>query len=183
MTARKTPGANTTGVSIAGVGAALPDRVLTNADLERLMDTSDEWILQRTGIRERRVHTPGEETTAGLGAEALRRALDAAGAAPTDLDLVMVATMTPDMPTPSTSCVITDAIGAGNIGAWDINAACSGFVFGLNSAHAMIRDGMARTIAVIGADTITRFLDYSTSGRGAAIPLRRRRGRRRPPRR
>jgi len=169
MTASPLPAPQNTGVVIAGTGSAVPDRVMSNADLEKVMDTSGEWIMQRTGIRERRVFTPGKETNASLGADSLRDALLSASADAPDLDLVMVATMAADMPTPSASCLIADSIGAGNIGAWDFNAACSGFVFALNSAHALIRDGMARTIGLVGVDLVTRFLDYSTFGRGAAI--------------
>ncbi|MFI4896275.1 MAG: beta-ketoacyl-ACP synthase III [Phycisphaerales bacterium JB059] len=158
------------GVEIIGVGSALPDRVLTNTDLEKVMDTSDEWIVQRTGIRERRVHDPetGPHTTE-LATTALRRALEHAEIPATDLDLIIVATMTPDMPTPAAACMVADNVGAGQIGAFDLNAACSGFVFALNTAHDLVRAGAHRAVGVIGADTVTRFIDYSTFGRGAAI--------------
>lgn len=158
------------GVRIVGTGAALPKKVLTNHDLERLMDTSDEWIVQRTGIRERHVYDRAAgETTATLGAEALRGALADAGMAPTDLDLIVVATMTSEMPTPSTSCVIGNIAGCGDAGAVDLNGACCGFVFALNFAHEMLRGGMVRTAAVIGSDTITKHVAFTTAGRGAAI--------------
>ena len=158
------------GVEIVGVGAALPDRVLSNADLEKVMDTSDEWIVQRTGIRERRVHDPEKgPTTTDLATNALRRALNHAGVSSEELDLIIVATMTPDMPTPAVSCMVADNLGAGQIGAFDLNAACSGFVFAMNTAHDLVRSGAYKTVGVVGADTVTRFVDYSTYGRGAAI--------------
>lgn len=158
------------GVEIVGVGSAMPDRVLSNADLERVMDTSDEWIVQRTGIRERRVHDPEKgPTTSDLATDALRKALDHASLPASELDLIVVATMTPDMPTPSVSCMVADRVGAGQIGAYDLNGACSGFVFAINTAHDLVRAGSHKTVGVIGADLITRFVDYSTFGRGAAI--------------
>jgi 3-oxoacyl-[acyl-carrier-protein] synthase III len=158
------------GIEIAGVGAALPSGRMTNADLEKLMDTSDEWIVQRTGIRERRIanYEAGDSTT-GMAIEATRRALADAKLAPADLDLIVVATMTPDMPTPGVSSVLADRIGAGTIGAMDINGACSGFVFALNTAAALMNTAGYRTVAVVGADCITRHVDYSTFGRGTAI--------------
>ncbi len=158
------------GVRITGSGSALPERRLTNADLEKLMDTSDEWIVQRTGITERRVFDPSKgPSTSDLGAEALKAALADAGAAPTDLDLLLVATMTGDMPTPGVGPTVAARLGCDQLGAMDINAACSGFVFALNVAHEMVRGGRYRRVGVIGVDTITRFVDYSTYGRGAAI--------------
>lgn len=159
-----------TGVRIAGSGSALPAQRLTNADLEKVMDTSDEWIVQRTGIHERRRHDPNTPyPTTDLGAEALRRALDNAGMAPTDLGLLLCATMTPDSPTPSVACRVADRLGCGTIGAMDLNAACSGFVFTLSVAHEMIAGGLYDAVGVIGVDTVTRHCDYSTYGRGAAI--------------
>lgn len=158
------------GVEIVGVGSALPERVLTNTDLERMMDTSDEWIVQRTGIRQRHISDPKDgPTTTELATGALGKALEHAGLGASELDLVVVATMTPDMPTPSVSCMVADRVGAGQVGAFDLNGACSGFVFAINTAHDMVRSGSHKTIGVIGADTITRFIDYSTYGRGAAI--------------
>ncbi len=158
------------GVRIAGCGSALPERRMTNADLEKLMDTSDEWIVKRTGITERRVFDRDQgPSTAQLGERALHEALTDAGLAPTELDLLVVATMTADMPTPGVGPTIAAALDCGNVGAMDINAACSGFVFSLNVAHEMVRSGRYQNIGVIGVDTITRFIDYSTYGRGAAI--------------
>jgi len=143
---------------------------MSNADLERVMDTSDEWIVQRTGIRKRHVFDRERgESTFSLATEALKTALADAGLAPTDLDHILVATMTGDMPTPSVSCRVADALGCGTVGAVDLNGACCGFVFALNYAHALVRTGVARTIAVVGADTITRFVEFSTRGRNGAI--------------
>ena len=157
------------GIHIAGCGSSVPQRQLTNADLEKLMDTSGEWIVQRTGIHGRRVHERGVETTSKFAVEASRKALGDAGVPGEAVDLVIVATMTADMPTPSVSCVVAAGLGTGNAGAYDLNAACSGFVFALNTAHALMRDAGYRTVLVVGADLVTRFCDYSTFGRGAAI--------------
>ena len=163
-------GGQSRGVRIAGSGSAVPDRRLTNADLEKLMDTTNEWIVQRTGIHERRVaDLAGGETTSHLATEALSKALDEAHLKATDLDLIIVATMTPDMPCPPTACQVANAVGAGSCGAFDLGGACSGFVYGLNVAHEIVRAGTYNTIALIGADTLTRHMDYSTAGRGTAI--------------
>ncbi len=159
-----------TGVEIAGSGSALPEHRLTNAELESLMDTSDEWILQRTGIRERRRHdTSTPYPTSDLGTAALENALDDAGMHAEGLGLVLCATMTPDSPTPAVSCRIAANLGLRTTGAIDLNAACSGFVFAVSTAHAMIASGLYDSIAVVGVDTVTRHCDYSTFGRGAAI--------------
>lgn len=158
------------GVVIAGSGSALPPRRMTNADLERVMDTSDEWILQRTGITERRVHEPGAgPTTTDLAEEALTKALADAGADASELDLILVATMTPEMPTPGVAPVLAARLKCGGVGALDVNAACSGFVFALNLAQELVRAGRYGCVGLVGADTITRHIDYSTYGRGAAI--------------
>lgn len=158
------------GVEIIGSGRCLPDFRLTNAELEKCMDTTDEWIVQRTGINERRrADIAHGERTSNISVCAINRAIEHAGIGPDELDLLLVATMTPDSPTPSIGCIVAHKIGAGHIGAMDINAACSGFVYTLSIADAMIRSGAYKTIGVIGADTITRHIDYSTAGRGAAI--------------
>ncbi len=158
------------GVEIIGSGKGLPKARLTNADLEKCMETSDEWIVKRTGIKERRrADADNGERTSTLAIEAMNAAIKDAGIDPSELDLLLVATMTPDSPTPSVACVVADACGAGNIGAMDINAACSGFVFTLSMADTMIRSGAYKTIGVIGADTVSRHVEYSTAGRGAAI--------------
>lgn len=158
------------GVRFAGSGSALPERALTNADLERLMDTTDDWILQRTGIRERRVvDRAAGESVSSLGAAALCRALESARMEASELDLLIVATMTPESSCPPTACRVASLIGAGTIGAWDVSAACCGFVFSLNNAYGLIRSGQCRSIAVIGADTISRHMSYDDAGRGTAI--------------
>lgn len=158
------------GVRIAGTGSYLPERVLHNTDLEKLMDTSDAWIVQRTGIRERRVVDKAKgESVKHLAAAALKAALTDAGLSPSDLDLIILATMTPEMECPATACMVSHLIGAGNAGAFDLNAACSGFVFGLNMAHDLIRGGAYRTIGVVGADTLSKLMDYSNAGRSTAI--------------
>lgn len=158
------------GVEIVGAGSALPDHRLTNAELESMMDTSDDWIIQRTGIRERRRHNHNAPyPTSDLGTAALRNALDDAGMDASDLGLIVCATMTPDSPTPAVGCRIAANLGCDNIGAIDLNGACSGFVFAISTAHAMIASGLYDCIAVVGVDTVTRHCDYSTFGRGAAI--------------
>jgi 3-oxoacyl-[acyl-carrier-protein] synthase-3 len=157
------------GVRIAGTGSALPRTALTNRDLERLMDTSDEWIVQRTGIHERRKISPEfNESTATLSADALRGALADARMQASDLDLIIVATMTPEMQCPATACMVAHLVKA-RCGAFDLNAACSGFVFAMNTAHELIRGGSYRAIGVVGADCLTTLMDYSTAGRGTAI--------------
>lgn len=157
------------GVTIAGSGSALPSRRVTNNDLVSMMDTSDEWIVQRTGIRERRIYDPEVEGTADLAAEAARRAIADAGLSPTDLDLIIVGTMTPDSPTPGVASVVAAKIGAGHVGSLDINGACCGFVFSLNVAHDLVNGGSYKNVLVVGADTITRFCDFSTAGRNVAV--------------
>lgn len=158
------------GVCIAGTGSAVPRRRVTNADLEKLMDTSDEWIVQRTGIRQRHIRErEGGESTASMATEAVQGALERAGLAPTDLDMIICGTMTADMPTPSAACIVADRIGARQIAAMDLNAACSGFVYGMNVAHAFLAAGTYRCAAVIGADTVTQHCDFSTFGRAEAV--------------
>lgn len=165
---RRTPGSS--GVTIVGTGSALPNRVVTNADLEKIMDTSDEWIVQRTGIRTRyRIDREQGESTATLGADALNKALKAANLSPDELDLIICATMTPEMACPASACIIADRVKATRAGAFDLNAACSGFVFSMNTAHDLIRMGGYKTIAVIGADCLSTLMDYSTAGRGTSI--------------
>lgn len=158
------------GVRIAGTGSCLPARVLTNADLEKMMDTSNDWIVQRTGIRTRHItDRQAGESVKDLAASALRAALSDAGLAATDLDLIVMATMTPEMECPASACMVSQMVGAGHVGAMDLNAACSGFVFGLNIAHDLIRGGAYRTIGLVGADTLSRLMDYSNAGRSTAI--------------
>src|ERR1043165_5795637 len=140
------------GVRIAGTGSFLPEKRLTNTDLEKVMETSDEWIVQRTGIRERRVaDLKGGQSVKDLAAAALRGALEDAGLRPEDLDLILVATMTPEMQCPPTACVVAHMVGAGNAGAMDLNAACCGFVFGMNMVHDLIRGGGGAATPAAGA--------------------------------
>jgi 3-oxoacyl-[acyl-carrier-protein] synthase-3 len=133
--------------------------VLTNADLEKLVDTSDEWILTRTGIAERHIASE-EEATSDLSLHASQAALEAAGLDPADLDMILVATITPDMPFPSTACVLQDRLGAKRAGALDISAACSGFVYGLGVADGLIRAGTVRTVLLLGAETLTKIVNW-----------------------
>ena len=150
-------------VRISGWGSYVPERVLTNADLERIVDTSDEWIRTRTGISERRVAAP-HETTATLGAIAAKRAIAVAGLEPDDIDVIVVATLTPDYPMPSTAALVKEAIGNRTAAAFDIGAACSGFVFGYATADSYVRSGLARHVLVVGAELLTRFLDFEDRG-------------------
>jgi len=158
------------GVTLAGTGSFLPDRVVTNADLERVMDTSDEWIVQRTGIHERRrADREKGETTTHMATEALRRALDDAGLPADALGLIIVATVTPEMTCPSTACRVADNLKAGSPMAFDLAAACSGFVYAANTAHELVRNGVHRHVAVIGAESLSRTVEFNTKGRGTAI--------------
>lgn len=145
---------------IEGIGHSVPDRVLTNDDLTKMVDTSDEWIVQRTGIKERRISSP-EETPSVLGIRAAKKALAMAGAVPDEIELIVCGTVTGDMPFPSTSCLIQAGIGARKAGAFDVGAACAGFIYALSAAGAMIEAGNARTILVVGADTLTKFVDWT----------------------
>ena len=158
------PGSSTRGaprsVRISGWGSYVPERVLSNADLERIVDTSDEWIRTRTGIRERRVAAP-HETTSTLGAIAAKRAIAVAGLTPDDIDVIIVATLTPDYPMPSTAVLVKEAIGNTTAAAFDLSAACSGFVYGYATADAYARSGLARHVLVVGAELLTRFVDFS----------------------
>jgi 3-oxoacyl-[acyl-carrier-protein] synthase-3 len=145
---------------ITGWGMYAPEGVLTNADLERMVDTSDEWILTRTGIRERRIAGP-HETTATMGAIAAKRAIATAGLQPDDIDMILLATCTPDYQIPSTAAFVKEAIGNRRAAAMDLSAACSGFVYGFATADAMVRSGMYRNVLVIGSELLTRFLDFT----------------------
>ena len=145
--------------ALRGLGAAVPDRVITNEDFEKFLDTSDEWITQRTGIKERRIVSEGE-STATLALTAAKRALEDAGLKPADLDLIICATITPDMTCPATACFIQDGLAATDVPAFDLAAACSGFVYGMSIASKFIETGMYRRIMVIGAECLSRFADY-----------------------
>lgn len=148
---------------IAGTGSYLPEKVLSNDDLAKSIDTSDEWIRTRTGIRERRVAAEGQ-TTSDLASEAGRRALAAAGVAIGDVQLLIVGTTTPDLIFPSTACLVQHKLGANGCMAFDVNAACSGFMYALAIADQFIRAGTIRTALVIGAETLTRMLDWTDRG-------------------
>lgn len=145
---------------VQGIGHGVPSKVLTNADLEKMVETSDEWIVQRTGIRERRICT-AEETPSTLATLAAREALAAANIAPEELDLIACGTVTGDMIFPSTSCLIQGNLGAKNAGAFDTGAACAGFIYATSLASAMIRTGEVKTALVIGVDTLTKFVDWT----------------------
>ncbi|MDQ2965909.1 MAG: ketoacyl-ACP synthase III, partial [Chloroflexota bacterium] len=145
---------------VTGWGRYAPKQVLTNRDLERMVDTSDEWIVSRTGIRERRV-AAAHETTASMGAVAGLRAIRTAGIDPDEIDVILLATLTPDYWMPSTAALVKEAIGNTRAAAMDVSAACSGFVYAYASAHAWITSGLAKHVLVIGSETLTRFLDYT----------------------
>ncbi len=155
------PGARS--ARITGWGGYAPAAILTNADLERIVDTSDEWIVTRTGIRERRV-AAAHETTASMAAVAGARAIAVAGLDPDDVDLILVATLTPDYWMPSTAALVKEAIGNRRAAAMDVAAACSGFIYAYATATAYVRAGLARHVLVIGAELLTRFLDYTDRG-------------------
>jgi 3-oxoacyl-[acyl-carrier-protein] synthase-3 len=161
---------------LAGTGSYLPEKRLTNEDLSRLVDTSDEWIVQRTGIRERRIAS-SVETTASLASHAATRALRAASLEPKDLDLILVATITPEMVTPSTACFVAASLGLDRTPAFDLSAACSGFLYALDTGSAFIESGRHRNVLVIGAETLSRITDFTDrtscilfgDGAGAAV--------------
>lgn len=144
---------------VAGLGAYAPETVLTNEDLEAMVDTSDEWIRQRTGIRERRI-VADDEATSDLGVRAARAALEDADLDAQALDLIIVATATPDMAFPSTACVIQHKLGVNSCGAMDLSAACSGFIYGLSAAHGQIVGGQAENVLVVAAETLSRITNW-----------------------
>jgi len=150
-------------VKIVGTGCYLPEKRLTNFDLEKMVDTNDEWIVQRTGMHERRV-AADDQATSDLCIEAARSALENAGMEATDLDMIIVATVTPDTIFPSTACRVQHAIGAREIPAFDLAAACSGFIYGLSMAKTQIASGVVDNILVLGAEVLTRFTDYQDRG-------------------
>jgi len=144
---------------ITGTGSFAPKKIITNQDLEKLVDTSDAWIIERTGIKERRIAEKGQ-TTSDLAYEAGKKALKAAGIGAQDLDLILVATMTPDTILPSMGCVLQNKLGAKNAAAFDIAAACSGFIFGMSMADAFIKSGAYKNILLVGAEVLSRFTDW-----------------------
>ena len=147
---------------IIGTGSAVPAYCMKNNDFTKFIDTSDEWIVTRTGIKERRIAK--EETTAGLACEAARKALQSAKIKAEEIDLILVATCSPDTFFPSTACQVQAALGAENAAAFDMSAACAGFLFGLNTAYAHINSGVYKKVLVIGADIMTRFVDWKDRG-------------------
>ena len=148
---------------ILGTGHSYPAGILTNADLEKIVDTSDEWITTRTGIKQRRKAAPGEYTSQ-FATRASQEAIERAGIDPADIDLILCATVTPDQILPSTACLIQAQLGANKAAAMDIVAACAGFLYGLTIAEPMIRSGQIKYALVIGAELLTRYVDYTDRG-------------------
>src|SRR5262245_26997463 len=147
-------------ISITGLGCKVPDRVITNDELAAHVDTSDEWIRERTGIRERHMADP-EEALSDIALPAARAALEQAGVAGSDVDLIIVATVTPDMAFPSTAAIIADALGARDAAAYDLSAGCTGFMYGLAQAYGMLAAGLAKRALVVGGDLLSRILDWT----------------------
>jgi len=145
---------------IIGTGSYLPEKIVTNKDLEKLLNTTDEWIVERTGIRERRTAAENE-TTGDMSEGAARKALEAAGVEPGDLDLIIIGTTTPDLVFPSTACLLQVRLGAEECGAFDVNAACTGFIYALSIADQYIRTGTAKKALVVGAETLSRIVDWT----------------------
>lgn len=146
-------------VQIVGTGSYAPEKVLTNKDLEKMVDTSDEWIVSRTGMRERRI-AGEDETTSDLGAAAAREALENAGMDASELDMILAPTITPDIPWPNTACLIQDKIGAANAFCMGVEAACSGFIYALETARNYLATGFAKTALVVGAEKMSSILDW-----------------------
>jgi 3-oxoacyl-[acyl-carrier-protein] synthase III len=147
-------------ISITGLGVHTPERVVTNDELSTLVDTSDEWIVERTGIKERRI-AKDEEALTDISLPAARRALEMAGVAAEDIDLLVVATVTPDMAFPSSSALIADALGMPDAAAYDLSAGCTGFVYAVAQAHAMLATGLSKKALVIGGDVLSKILDWT----------------------
>jgi len=145
---------------ITGWGMAVPEKILTNGDLEKILDTNDKWIVERTGIRERHIAREGQ-TTSSLAVEAAWKALSVAKIKPTEIDLIICATSTPEYLFPATACLIQDRIGATKAGAFDLSAACTGFIYALNMAAQAIRSGSLKVVLVLGAETLSRFVDWT----------------------
>jgi len=167
---------STSSAIVSGTGMSVPERVVTNSDLEKIVDTSDEWIVTRTGIRERRI--AGEsESLAQFCVEASRQALDAAGIEATDLDLIILATVTPDMPIPATACTVQHELGARRAAAFDLSAGCSGFLYAQQVAKQFLVSGRHGHVLIIGAELLSRYLDWTdrttcvifADGAGAAV--------------
>ncbi len=145
---------------IAGTGSYLPEKILTNADLEKMVDTTDEWIVSRSGIRERHIAAEGQ-TTSDLAYEASLKALEAAGITADEIEMIIVGTTTPDIVFPSTACLLQDKLGIGGCAAFDVNAACSGFIFALSIADQYIKSGAVKNVLVVGSETLTRLVDWT----------------------
>lgn len=163
-------------IGISGTGFYVPEKVLTNADLEKLVDTSDEWILTRTGIRERRIIARGE-TASSMAEIASRQALDSAGVTPEELDLIIVGTITPDAPLPSTACLLQARLGNTTAACFDISAACCGFIYALELAQNLLQGGRYRHALIVAAETLSTVTDWEDrdtcvlfgDGAGAAV--------------
>ena len=161
---------------ITGTGMSVPTRVLTNADLERMVDTSDDWITSRTGIRERRIAEAGDSLSQYC-VDASRKALDAAGVEPQSVDLIILATVTPDMPIPATACTIQHQLGCGKAAAFDLAAGCSGFIYAQSVAKQFVISGRCRHVLVLGAELLSKYVDWQdratcvifADGAGAAL--------------
>lgn len=167
---------NNKSVGIIGMGSYVPERIMTNHDLEKIVDTSDQWIVERTGIKERRIAEEGV-TTCDLAVKAAEQALQDAGVSAEEIDLIIVATVTPDMVFPSAACLVQHRIGAVNAAAFDLSAGCSGFVYGLTVGSQFISSGLYRKVLVIGAETLSKIMDWTDrnscilfgDGAGAAV--------------
>ena len=164
------------GCAITGIGSYVPERVLTNADLEKIVDTTDDWITSRTGIRERRMAAEGEHTST-MGIAAARIALERADVDAADLDLIIVATITPDMPFPATACIVQQELGATKAAAFDLEAACTGFLYALEIGRQFIDNAMYQNVLIIGAEKLSSIIDWKDrntcvlfgDGAGAAV--------------
>src|SRR3954452_5120500 len=152
--------ANGVAISITGLGAHVPERVVTNDELSTMMDTSDEWIRERTGIRERRIAAP-DEALSDLCTPASELALEDAGIRGSDIDLIIVATVTPDMAFPSTGAILADQLGAADAAAYDLSAGCTGFMYALAQAYGMLAGGLAQRALVVGGDVLSKLMDWT----------------------
>jgi len=155
--------ANRNAISITGLGAYVPERVMTNDELSTMMDTSDEWIRERTGIRERRIAGPGQALS-DLCLPAAREALETAGVEGSQIDLIVVATVTPDMAFPSTGAILADLLGAHEAAAYDLSAGCTGFMYAVAQAYGMLAGGLAQRALVVGGDVLSKILDWTDRG-------------------